>query len=154
MSGHINLPQVFKLVHPTVKSALMLYFDFVLVNLCFQYSAITSYVKSTLFFYLFFWTCRRDSETELQSQQVWAANFLFWNILDLRKNYTNMDLPRALRSHQHNTDRQPGKPMEPPQFSQWGPFLPVQDPIQETPLQSVWSRPLPVSGLWPFHFTE
>lgn len=53
MSGHINLPQAFKLVHPTVKFALMLYFDFVLVNLCFQYSAITSYVKSTLFFIYF-----------------------------------------------------------------------------------------------------
>lgn len=53
MSGPINLPQVFKLVHPTVKSALILYFDFVLVNLCFQYSAITSYVKSTLFFIYF-----------------------------------------------------------------------------------------------------
>lgn len=50
MSGHINLPQLFKLVHPTVKFVLTLYFDFVLVNLCFQYSAIKSYVKSTLFF--------------------------------------------------------------------------------------------------------
>ena len=32
-------------------------------------------------------------------------------MLDLQKNYTNIDLPCVLHSHQHNTDRQPGKPI-------------------------------------------